>query len=217
MSRKNTIHKKGETSEKIVKHKKNLLLNTKFQLIAVSVLFLAGLAYFMGNPSITGYQSYETLVANLGITVSQSQVYTMTTPSDSNLMITSIRLSGKVIGDGVAEVYLDNGLGQRILIYTNKEKTQDSLGSITGMVVKTQDEKAIPVNNIILQEQGSTEEAPSPLSKNEAIRNGRFTNSCVDSCYLKMVINSKTHYKLLFLVDKGTTLRLDKLYYTLEK
>ena len=192
---------------------------TKVEIIgAVTLVLVLGIV-FLGGPSITGYQLLDFVVEDLDISVSQSQEYTLS-GSGEDFLLTSLKVAGEVIGDGKVEVYLDNGNGQRLLIYANNRPYANSMELITGMAISPEElesgEEPKQGSHLLIDPLRFTDEKPKPLKEEEQTDSGAFANECVDSCFIRMLMSEETVYALVFLVEEGTTLRVDKIFYTVD-
>ena len=88
-----------------------------FELIVL--VFVFGLLATFTSTSMTGYLSVDMIKQNVDLTIDHCQDFIFTSSSEDEFSLNSLGLSGKVIGSGVVEVYLENGQGQELLVYTN--------------------------------------------------------------------------------------------------
>lgn len=203
------------------KRKKNI---HKIEVAVLLIIVMVGFLSFFRNPTITGNVSVETKNQALDIEIANSQNYILTTNTEYAYKLTSLRLSGEVIGDGVAEVYIDNGQKQKILVYSNKMGESPGLGveAITGKKTGRQRITALAVDegreeiNLILD---YVKNLPTPqfeIAENEELKEGPFQYKCGETCFMDMYMQKDVSYNLLFYVDEGTILRLDEVTYTVE-
>lgn len=192
----------------------------QIEIIAAVILLLVSIASFFPKPGITGYVSVETRKQKIDLTIANSQSYILTTNSKEPFYLTSLKLSGEVIGGGIAKVYISSK-DQKILIYSNVVEKERGLDAVTGMdkitgnvvgVDPETEEDSLIVEYLenIVGEIGSVEE-------DESIVSGTFENQCVDSCFIEMVLNESVAYQLLFYVEEGTILRINEIIYTIRK
>lgn len=190
---------------------------TRYMYIALGVAVFAFAITFFPNPGITGHVSVEAGYQPLNMQITQSQKYLVTTDYEDPLMITSLRLSGEVIGDGKAEVIIDNGIGQRLTIYTNEEDRQDG-GLITGMgknqitglaVGEKPKEKAL----LNLVDMGTMDFIAAEPREGKTLTKGKFANMCADTCLVEMELSKESNYVLEIRVSEGTILKLDNMIY----
>ncbi|MBU0756658.1 MAG: hypothetical protein KKF44_01210, partial [Nanoarchaeota archaeon] len=100
-----------------------------FSMIAVALLLFAGPFIFM-KPEYTGYavMDNDTIVHDVSELFYENAVYSIST--DRN--ITSLRVSGKIIGNGTVRIYLGDRL---VLDSTEVRSRKGGLSSITGLVI----------------------------------------------------------------------------------
>jgi hypothetical protein len=113
---------------------KKVMHGTMIALAATIFVITLGSTLFF-DTSYTGYVVGDFYSDNVDIPVKYSQDFLV---ADSNLESHSLNafgVTGKVIGEGNAEIYLEDANGQRVLVYSNKPKT-GFLG-ITGLVPGT--------------------------------------------------------------------------------
>ena len=136
--------------------------------------------------------------------------------------LTSLRLSGEVIGSGRAEIVLENGLGQELWIYSNMKQKQGNM--ITGMAVGEEDtalaeEKAEATDTawLMITPGDANKESPEKqLTPEREITSGKFQNTCTDTCYMNMKMQKGLYYTLNVRVDAGTQVKITELKYTLD-
>lgn len=203
--------------------------------VAVLLIMVSVIALFP-NKGITGYISVETKSKTLNLTISNSQSYVLTTNNEALFYLTSIKVSGEVIGKGIAEMYVDNGKEQKALVYSNvvkKEKGVPSitgLGKVSGMAVgvggndknknNAPNESELKQNtseDIIIDYLEKIEYIPQTIAEDEEIITGNFEGRCLESCFVEMPLSKDIAYQLLFYVDDGTLLKINKIEYTIKK
>lgn len=200
------------------------MYNKKKQFLYIVLGFAAAafLLSFMPGENITGHVSVDAGYQVLNLSVTESQSYTVTSESENTLKLTSIRLSGEVIGDGKVEAILDNGLGQRLLIYTNAVDEMESdkitgMGKVTGMAISGADETGNPQEKVFLNlvpaERLGYIEAKAP--EGGMLKSGKFANECKETCMMEMEISKGVSYRLEIKMSEGTELRLDNMIYGL--
>lgn len=192
------------------------------EITAAVVLILFGVISIFPNPGITGYVSIEIKTQEIDLTIANSQSYILTTNSKEPFYLTSLQFSGEVIGDGSVKVYVDNGQGQKILIFSNIIKKDKGLDSITGMnkitggVVGT-DQGTQEEYYLVIEYLENIEEEPGEIAEDKELAAGNFKNKCVDTCFIEMLLSEEIGYQLLFYVEEGTILRLDEIVYNIRK
>ena len=186
----------------------------QIEIIAAVVLLLVSIASFFPKPGITGYVSIESKKQKIDLTIANSQSYILTTRSQEPMYLTSLKLSGEVIGDGIAKAYI-SAKDQKILIYSNVIKKGKGLDTVTGMSKIT--------GNVV--EVDAKDEAGEDLviehleniELDELLSKGNFEDACVDSCFIEMLLNKDIAYQLLFYVEEGTILNINEIVYTIRK
>lgn len=192
----------------------------QFEIMAAILLLLISVVTFFPKPGITGFVSVETKKQKIDLSIANSQSYILTTNSYEPMYLTSLKISGNVIGDGIAKAYIATK-DQKILIYSNTFKEGGGLGSITGM-------KEITGNVIGVDAEQQTEsdliiehleniELELDIDQDETPSSGTFDNICRDSCFIEILLQEGIAYQLLFYVEEGTILNINELIYTIRK
>jgi len=188
--------------------------------IGAAIAAVLGLSfYILSNPNITGYVSIDFVMQDLNLTLTQSQIFTMTTTNPEPFTLTSFKLSGEVIGDGRVEIYLDNRQGQQLLIYRNLRTKDKGISAITGLAVEGAEQAAeAGKESYFIISPGEIIQSPGllELSEREETVSGPFSDECVDTCFIRMELSSSTIYGLVFKVEPGTTLKIDRIFYTID-
>ena len=187
--------------------------------VAICLLLVGALTFF-SYPSITGHVSSDLNTQLVDFMIDESQLFEITTDSVEPFFITSFRISGVFIGNGIVEAYLDNGRGQQILIYDNiREKKADSgLGLITGGVIgeEVEFEEVLPEKTLrIKPAEVLSENIKIQLKKGEETFSGEFDSQCIESCFIEMEMAQDVGYNLIFRVESGTKVHLTKIQYTI--
>jgi hypothetical protein len=175
-----------------------------------------------GN-TIVGFVPIEIKSQSIDITATKPTAYLLFTERDSQFSITSLRISGNVKGQGRAEVVLDNGIGQELVIYSNIKKSQGNM--ITGMAV-SEDENALPADTkidkttqpwlLIKEENDITETPKTEIGEAARTTEGLFQYICKDTCYMNMKMQKELVYTLKIRLDAGTEISITELSYMLE-
>jgi hypothetical protein len=218
-------------------HKRNKLLLLELMFAVVLLVFVGAFAldrYFptaavpanTGAPGIVGFVPIEIKSQPIDLLAKEPTSFVMFSEKEDAFNLTSLRLSGKVTGTGRAEIVLDNGLGQELLIYTNVKNKQGNL--ITGMSVSDEGDpmpKDAKIADVrpdqawlkISTEGDGTAGAPiTELGDNKRTEEGDFQHSCVDTCYMNMKMQKGLYYTLKVRVDPGTEVTINGLNYMLE-
>jgi hypothetical protein len=218
-------------------HTKNKLLMLEFMVAVVLLVFVgafaldkvyptAQVATETGTLPIVGFVPLEIKSQPIDLSSNGPSAFLLFSEKDDAFNLTSFRISGEVTGTGRAEIVLDNGLGQELLIYSNIKQKQGNL--ITGMAV---DEAGEPLPDdakieqvqkesawlMISADTKSTVEGPkTELGDNKRTEAGVFQHSCVDTCYMNMKMQKGLYYTLKIRVDAGTEAKINELKYMLE-
>lgn len=202
----------------------------KIELMIIMIGILAvGLSLYKG-PILTGYVlgvNNTIYIEDLNLTVDSSQRYTLTSLS-SNLNLKSFMASGEVIGDGRAEIILDNGKGVQYLIYENivqdMEKTESTgfpitgIAGITGRAVDSEDNIEEKRGEwLVVQPKKAINYEFFPLKDNEKLISGEFYSECKETCMIPDGLFNSDSYEIIFRLEAGTTVKLTSIRYTLHE
>ena len=196
----------------------------EIEIIAAVLLLIVSFLSFFPNAGITGYVSVESKTQAVDLAIVNSQSYILTTNAEEQFHLTSLKLSGEVIGDGIAKAYIDNGQGQKILIYSNVAKKAKGLTTVTGMdkitggVVGVDSET--DADSLIidyLENIDDVKEELTEIADDQELLKGQFNDECTDSCFIEMLLDKDIGYQLLFYVEEGTILNIYELIYTIRK
>lgn len=202
--------------------KVKILSTLKKMEITFAVILILSLGVFMlGNPNITGYLSLDFVMQDLDIMVGESQSMIMTSTNPESVTLTSFKISGEILGDGRAEVYLDNGMGQRLLVYRNTGEKRKAMSVVTGLFIEgekqIENNKAEEKSYLVLSPGKRIEDmVMAELSEKEEVVAGVFSNECTDTCFIKMELSDQIAYQLIFNIEPETGLKLDSIVYTVE-
>lgn len=192
----------------------NTRLTQALAIIFGLFIFAFALSFFP-DAGVTGHVLVDSKTQPLDMTVTQSQSFVISSHSEEPIYITFIRLTGEVIGDGRAEAILDNGRGQRLVVYTNAVKKPEP-NLITGMTVKDLEELE-EAYTLVLTPSSALDYLSSELTSEEKeFVSGKFANECQQTCLIEMELSKDATYSLEFRVSKGTQLKLDNLLYGLK-
>ncbi|MBD3248895.1 hypothetical protein GF336_02505 [Candidatus Woesearchaeota archaeon] len=193
----------------------------KIQLFAAVSLLMVSVLLFFNNPGITGHVTADFRSQILNMEIDKSQSFLLNTNADEPMYINSIRITGEVIGDGSVEVYIDNNQGQNVLVYKNVKKKSKGLTAVTGMAVAPQGdeiEAQEAEQKLILLESLGTFGWSGGLSLDdgEEFFEGSFKNKCFDTCFIEMPLSKTNSYEMIFNIEPGTKLMLNKITYTMK-
>lgn len=190
--------------------------------LAVVLLLVSVISLFPGR-GITGYVSVDTKTKALNLTIANSQSYILTTNNEKTFYLTSLKISGEVKGNGRTEIFIDNGKGQRILIFSNIVKKGagftgiTGMGKISGKFTGASSETDKEEENLVIEYLENIETKLFGLEEDEELANGKFEDKCIESCFIEMLLNKDIGYQLLFYVEDGIILDLNELSYTVRK
>lgn len=217
---------------------------TKNKLLMLELMLVIGILVFVGAFAIDRLFPTETVWLNgdtlpivgfvpveiksqpINLVAKEPTSFVVFSEKDEQHLLTSLRLSGTVTGDGRAEILLDNGLGQELLIYTNVKQKKGNL--ITGMSVSDEgeplpeDAKIVEIApqqawfKITPSEKPLGERPTGEIGDDKQAGPGEFQHSCVDTCYMSMVMRKGLFYTLKVRVDAGTEVSINELKYTLD-
>ena len=157
-----------------------------------------------GN-AITGFVSTDIFTQDVSLEISSSQRYDFL-PRDT-IELSSLRISGEVIGSGLAQVFLEVD-GQRFLVYNNIVKREQG-NLITGLASGN---SAKSVDNFRLV---PGQAVATPVSDTDVrYYSGEFYQQCVESCFMSLYLEPGDIASLVFYVDEGTALRVTQITYT---
>jgi hypothetical protein len=217
---------------------KNKLLVIEVMLALVLLVFIGAFAldtFFptaavpvnTGAPGIVGFVPVEIKSQLISLVATEPTSFVIFSEREEQFELTSLRISGEVIGTGRAEIVLDNGLGQELLLYSNIKQKQGNM--ITGMAVRGGGEplpedaeikhidpsqawfKIAPNEDLEVAERPTEE-----LGDDKQAVAGEFQHSCVDTCYMNMKMKLGLYYTLKVKLDPGTEVRINELKYMLE-
>jgi hypothetical protein len=177
-----------------------------------------------GATQITGFVPVEIKSQPINLVAKEPKGFVLSSERGEQFNLTSLRLSGEVTGTGRAEIVLDNGLGQELLIYSNIKEKKGNM--ITGMAVGTGNEapsntkaEEAPENAWLMITPSQEQLAEGPRTElgagKEAVQE-KFQHSCVDTCYMEMRMQRGLYYTLKVMVDAGTEVTINELAYVLE-
>ncbi len=222
----------------VEEHTKNKMLMIEGMLVIGILIFVAAFALdkylptaqvAVGSeaPGVVGFVPVEIKSQQIELIAKEPTSFVLFSDKSDIFDLTSFRISGEVIGEGRAEIVIDNGLGQELLIYSNVKQKQGNM--ITGLAVSGDETTPLPEGAQITDV--PTEEAwlrvtPSEypikekpyqeLGDNRRADSGQFQHTCVDTCYMNMKMQRGLYYTLKVRVDPGTEVVINELKYMLE-
>jgi hypothetical protein len=186
---------------------------------AVLMICLVLLALVFSRPEIVGYASTNVHSQDLNLVVEQSQRFYLRSLIPEPVHLTSLTMSGEVIGEGIVTIYLENEFGRRNLVYKNvkrKDSTHNRItgtaiigGSITGNSIQAHDDN--PILDLLEGPVLSGYEFLHPAYRTVS---GEFHHVCVESCLLQARTFEGNRFILDFLIEPGTKLKIKEIVYT---
>ncbi len=225
-------------------HTKSKLLMMEGAFAVLVLIFLAAFAldqFFPteqvpidgGTPGIVGFVPLAISSQPIDLLTLEPRSFVLFSEKTESFLLTSFRLSGQVNGEGRAEITLDNGLGQELLIYSNVKDRQGNLitgmatakdgpSSTEGVPAETDDTVSSPGTEdrawfkIMPQDDLATERPSIETGDDKQTVQGHFKDECSDTCYISMKMQEGLYYILKVKVDPGTEVRITELTYTLD-
>jgi hypothetical protein len=179
-------------------------------ILIVALIIVIPLALF--KPSITGFVASDLFRQNLNFTVDKSQALDITSVSGQQVFISSLSLSGEVIGPGGVAIYLSNKAGEKVLVYTNIGQAKSKPNFITGAAIGAETEVQAAKGDSILLNYGRELTWPGNIGIGSP---GAFVNTCAQSCYLDPNKFTSKDFELQVFVEPGTKVKITEIFYTI--
>lgn len=183
---------------------------SKFE-FAIVLVFVLLVLLIPGRPDIIGYSDVQVHRQNIALAVDSSRSFTIQ-PRES-VALTSLSVSGEVLGPGAVSVYLVNQQGDKLRVFSNEKKGRNLITGFFGEDSNTQNSIALSEPVLEIKESAVLEGFESA----EDSFPGRFSFACKDSCDLKNSDSGSEVYELVAYVEPGTTLIISELDYTTRK
>ncbi|MAF37152.1 hypothetical protein CL622_08630 [archaeon] len=188
----------------------------KYVAIISIIAVVMGTILFFRDPSITGNVPVDMEVQTINLRLDQSQAYLLTTKQTEPFILNSFRVTGRVVGQGMASIYIRNSKGQRVLVYTNVDeiKPDASLAKFTGLAVDSgQRGTGKSEYGIVLESIGAVDFYSESDGREQTFVAGEFQDACKDSCNIQLYLDFETGYEMVFNVEEGTRLEVDSVSY----
>lgn len=179
--------------------------------IAIATAALVAFLAFL-RPVGTGFLA-ETAVhsQNVNMVVDTSRELSLKSLTGGDVKLASLSLSGKVDGEGLVAVYLEDS----ILVYSNAKKSA-GFGIITGLPVTTTHAPGgtAPVGKALfaVEENGEVPFNEAVRAEGQYTTDGVFSDTCIESCALPPDLEAQA-YKLTVYVEPGTRFLLGRIRY----
>src|SRR3989344_1563961 len=183
---------------------------------SIALLISMTLGAFLLEPAI----DYDIYTENLNLIVNASSSYTWM-PENPGIL-SSVRISGKIIGNGTAKVYLEN----KLLFDSSKIDKKNDKSKIIGAVISNLTNQSIndSIENISLEinssnltfiENGTLEiiNRSESNSTPEISLIREFNHECLQTCNINL---NKIKYQLDFELDNSQIV-IDTIEYTIEE
>jgi len=197
---------------------------------AIIIMLLLMFTLIFPKPKVIGYASTNIHTHNTDLLLDSSKEFYMESIYQNPVHLTSLRISGEVIGSGTVNVNLDDGQGGRVLVFTNQKRTDSQINKITGGsffesgslnsgmglsgLSVTGDALPLKTEEPVLElTESHSLQGFSKLEKNNVAHSGKFSNVCFESCILPEGFIQKM-FKLDFYIEPGTRLKVTELVYT---
>ncbi len=184
----------------------------KLQLSIIIILILVGLLAVLSKSNITGYVSADSKSQQLDIFADKSAEFIITAENEKPYSLTSFRISGQITGKGAVEIYLSDIVGKRILVYRNIMEKSTAMSAITGMAIGKNTQPELDKLLLIIPNK-ELDEKPAKAENQET---GFFTDKCMDSCVMNLKMSKNSRYKLIVLVDSGTSIKISGIEYAVK-
>lgn len=181
---------------------------SKFE-FAIVLVFVLLVLLIPGRPDIIGYSDVQVHRQNIALAVDSSRSFTIQ-PRES-IALTSLSVSGEVLGPGAVNVYLVNPQGDKLRVFSNEKKSRNLITGFFGEDSDVQNSIALSEPVLEIKESGTVD----GFESSEDSSPGRFSFACKDSCDLKD--SGSGAYALVAYVEPGTTLIISELDYTTRK
>lgn len=174
----------------------------EFVIVLLFILFVLLIPY---QPDIIGFSDVSIHRQSVNLAVEHSKGFVL--QPRSPVAITSLSVSGEVIGSGSASIYLLDKEGNKYKVFSNEQK---GMRLITGFYG---DESKIG-NTLEINEPILDIREGNPVSSAESVENavpGEFYSACSDTCVLH---GQSDAYELIAYVEPGTILFIKEIGYT---
>lgn len=177
---------------------------SRFEFVIV-VVFILLVLLIPDNPAIIGFSDVSVHKQSVNLAIDNSMSFILETKNP--VTITSLSVSGEVLGPGSASVYLIDKDGNRHKVFSNGQK---GMSLITGFY----GEESKLANTVEIKEPILEIKKGSLIDIVEPVKNavpGEFISACSDTCSLKSDSNS---FELVAYVEPGTILIINEIDYT---
>lgn len=181
---------------------------SKFE-FAIVLVFVLLVLLIPSKPDIIGFSDVQVHRQNIALAVDQSKSFSIL--PNAPVSITSLSVSGEVLGPGAVNVYLVNDQGSKLRVFSNERKNRNLITGFFGEDAGSKNSISSSDPVLEIKESGTLEGFESIDGSSP----GKFSFACQDSCDLKNTDSSS--YELVAYVEPGTTLIINELDYTTRK
>jgi hypothetical protein len=191
----------------MVKKKRHVPYHENRPVVIISVigLILASLVFLQLKGMPTGYAVYDFNRIEVGEILKGDDTLSIATVDGSGLPIGSVEISGQVIGEGAASVYLQSG-GKWLLVFSNRDDFTRPGFMIVGPVLKEKviESDVVKKDNLLRIKINGVEK---PELANSDIWD--VPSTCWESC--RIFDYGQDELLLYFDIEDGTGFFLDKV------
>ena len=186
--------------------------------LAIVIVLVIAIPLIMIKPSLTGFVSSDVQRQVIDLSLSESKVIHMRTASTQSFALDYLSVSGEIIGNGDAAIYLRNSQGDSFMVYSNIGKPSKP-NMITGFAVSNgaaaepDASDQTQINETMILGDGETIEWPGDLGFSTG--GGSFGRTCLETCFLDPESWTGNSWDILIYVEPGTTLKITEISYTL--
>lgn len=181
---------------------------SKFE-FAIVLVFVLLVLLIPSKPDIIGFSDVQVHRQDIALAIDKSKSFTIL-PKEP-VSITSLSVSGEVLGPGAVNVYLVNDQGDKLRVFSNERKNRNLITGFFGEDAGSQNSISSSDPVLEIKESGVLE----GFESRDDTSPGKFSFACQDSCDLKNADSSS--YELVAYVEPGTILIINELDYTTRK
>lgn len=168
----------------------------KFRLeLTIIVTSILLMALYFSDTTVTGFASTQVFFKKLDVSISQSQSFLI----DGLKRLSSLTLTGEIVGSGVVMIVLDNGAGGRKVVYSNVGQERQ--------FVSTKEVGYESTVSLVLQY------ALAGYPEWKGVKLEGLFESCMEACVIDSSWNQQD-FTLNVYVEPGTKVILRKITYT---
>ncbi|MBN1644996.1 hypothetical protein JW851_03085 [Candidatus Woesearchaeota archaeon] len=175
---------------------------------AIIIIFILLVLLIPNNPGIIGFSDVNVHKQSVNLAVDRSRSFVLVTQTP--VTITSLSVSGEVLGSGSASVYLIGKDGKKNKVFSNEQKGMNLVTGFYG-------EESELANTVEIKEPILDIKEGIIINDVESVENaipGGFVSACSDTCSLNEDSDS---FELVTFVEPGTTLVINQIDYTTVK